>query len=439
MPKKEYDWSQGPAKLLHHSLAKLDILRDYVQSYIKIVTMGGTVPLRLTLIDGFAGGGEYVMEGGRGEIKEGSPVVLVNAVRAAMVELNSMREKPAEVDVDFVFIEEKAANYEHLKEVLARRFDKEFLTSKVRLIHGDFKAHVDEVIARLRASQRRKPNPIFILDQYGYSDVPVELIQRIMQGFKHAEIFLTLAVDNIAAFKKEGEAAIHQLRTSLQIDTSNIEKLLREQMSLEEVEALDRNERHQVMVYIQCILHEVFAKHSGALYYTPFFIKSTKSHRAYWLLHLANNARANDAVKEIHWRYSNYFQHHGRPGMRMLVPGFDLSKPPQTQETFDFSVSARDVTNNALIGELPARLRDEKYAKGISASDLYAEIGTETPASKTILKASLNELCSIGILEKKGGKNEQRRTSTELQDSDILKLSRQRLLFSIPDLRKKGR
>jgi three-Cys-motif partner protein len=60
----KYDWRDGPATLGPHSLAKHTILREYVEQYVYILTRNGTLPnLSVMLVDGFAGGGEYVVEG----------------------------------------------------------------------------------------------------------------------------------------------------------------------------------------------------------------------------------------------------------------------------------------------------------------------------------------------------------------------------------------
>jgi hypothetical protein len=91
------------------------------------------------------------------------------------------------------------------------------------------------------------------------------------------------------------------------------------------------------MLAIQTTLHEAFATQSGAAFYTPFFIKSGGSNRSYWFLHLANNARANDVVKDLHWKKSNHFKHYGRSGMRMLMLGFDPSILLSAGPDHDFS------------------------------------------------------------------------------------------------------
>ncbi|MBK8256432.1 MAG: three-Cys-motif partner protein TcmP [Polyangiaceae bacterium] len=90
MAKSHYDWSNGPAEIEAHSLAKHTILREYIERYVTILMKGGGIPeQRITLIDGFAGGGEYVVKGLGGAIHDGSPPILINAVRTATAKLDA--------------------------------------------------------------------------------------------------------------------------------------------------------------------------------------------------------------------------------------------------------------------------------------------------------------------------------------------------------------
>lgn len=436
MPRSEYDWSQGPAELAPHSLAKHTILREYVERYVSILTRGGTLPLRVTLIDGFAGGGEYVIRGQGPKIHAGSPVILIDAVRTALAKIDAERTKPLSVDANFIFIEKQRETVRYLQSTLTKRFEKRFLEDKNRLIHGSFEDHVWKIVEELRPGRRKKARAIFVLDQYGYNKIPIDMIARIMRELENAEIFLTLAVDHISAFAGSLAEAKERLRSSLHVDFDRGD-FVEGNRDIEEIDQLPEDERSNIMRYVQLLLHEAFAKQAGARCFTPFFIKSSGSHRSYWFLHLANNARANDVVKDLHWSQANNFMHYGRPGTNMLVLGFDLSKTrDQLLFPFAFDDSAQTRTMNALIDEVP-RLLQDKFKDGVTLKDLYSDICNDTPASKVILGQSLNELCSLGELEKTGEQDEKRQPSTKVRDDDKVRLKGQFRLFSIPELRKK--
>lgn len=436
MPKKEYDWKHGPASLEPHSLAKHTILRRYVEEYLRILTINGKVPeFRVTLVDGFAGGGEYIVKGGGGAIHDGSPVILIGAVNAATMQLNDTRKKPVHIDANFVFVEKNASAHNYLEKTLLKRFETDFIKKRVHLIHGAFEEHVWDIVKNIKSVSGRKPRPIFILDQYGYSKIPIDMIAGIMQALPTAEVFLTLAVDYIADYSSDLSDAYARLKSSLHIDTSHVKAILDGRKDPEEIETLSEDERHLVMQQIQWLLHEAFARKACALYYTPFFITSASSRKSYWFLHLANNYRANDVVKQLHWEVANHFEHHCGVGTQMMVLGVDPSKPSMAQLSFDFGISAQALTVETLLKELPARLRDEKYRNGVSVSDLYAELGNETPASMAILKKPLKVLVSCGELERVGAHQEHRHVTTDLQDNDIVRPAKTGLLFSLANLR----
>jgi hypothetical protein len=231
--------------------------------------------------------------------------------------------------------------------------------------------------------------------------------------------------------------AKERLRSSLHVDLKGGD-FVEGRRNIDELDQLPEHERSEIMLEVQILLYEAFAKQAGARCFTPFFITSSGSHRSYWFLHLANSARANDVVKDLHWEQSNHFTHYGRAGTKMLVLGFDPSRTSRDQLSlpFAFDDSARARTVDALIEEIPGMLRD-KYRDGVTLKDLYTGICNDTPASKIIVGEALNELCLVGELEKVGGQGEERQSGTKVKDDDIVRLTGQVPLFSFSDLRKK--
>jgi hypothetical protein len=250
-----------------------------------------------------------------------------------------------------------------------------------------------------------------------------------MRELPRAEVFLTLAYDWIGAYARGPEAQALRVHKSLDI-APHLQGFALGSRPIDEIDDLPPNDKVAAMRYIQQLLHEGFAKYGGAKCYTPFFITSRKSHRSYWFLHLANSARANDVVKELHWKIKNHFVHYGGAGLLML--GYDPSRPPDdaAQRAFYFDKSAHDRTTEALLEDLPRRLQ-EKYAKSVSAGELYASICNETPAPKSILFQAIDRLCADGALAKKGAEGEQRAATTRTKDSDVIEIPAQRI-FSFP-------
>jgi three-Cys-motif partner protein len=56
---------------------------------------------------------------------------------------------------------------------------------------------------------------------------------------------------------------------------------------------------------IQVNLHEQIIRNTEAKFYTPFFIRSTDSHKDLWLIHLSRHFRAKDVMTGLHWKLKN--------------------------------------------------------------------------------------------------------------------------------------
>jgi hypothetical protein len=175
---------------------------------------------------------------------------------------------------------------------------------------------------------------------------------------------------------------------------------------------------------VQRILHHVFTNDIGSRFYTPFFIVSRRSNRPYWFLHMANNQRANDVVKVLHWEIENHFQHFGGPGLVML--GYDPHADPEVtgQLPFAFDDEAERRTRISLATDLPDRITT-MYGDGVPFETLFRDLCNETPATREQLAKSISELCVSGELEKVGGEGERRAPTTQPHKDDVIKRARQ--------------
>lgn len=419
MPKKEYGWEDGALpEIAPHSLAKHRILREYVQRYLRVLTAApGMETFRLWLVDGFAGGGEYVDRSGNRTL--GSPLILLDAVRDAELSINASRSKPLRIDAEYVFVEKSPKVMAHLEQVLLGHAPRRPSDGRIHCLTGGFEQHLDGVISRIKA-RGRAHRAIFLLDQYGYTGVPAEALRRIFQELPNAEVFLTLAVGWITAYLPDARSAADKLGIT-------VESLCRlAEMGDDGFDIGDPGGRPSLFA-IQRLLHHAYTTGIGCRYYTPFFIVSRESNRPYWFLHMANSARANDVVKVLHWEVENHFAHFGHPGFDML--GYDPDQDPAvtSQMAFDFTDTARDRTHVALLDEIPRRLANS-HAGGVTFETLFETVCNETPATKEQLGAAIRDLCIARELEKRGGSGERRAPSTLPHDEDVVVLARQILI-----------
>ncbi len=413
MPKSHYEWDRwSPPVIGEHSLAKHRILREYVERYVQILMADPRRDLlKLTVVDGFAGGGIYQLATGGEHL--GSPLILMDAVESAVAKLQRKRLKRIKVAADFVFIEKKADAHVCLESVLEEQRPGVLQSDHVKSVHGLFEEELDGVISHIN-SRGRKPRAIFILDQYGYSDILVDTLRSIFSRIPNAEIFMTLAVGWIVAYMNGETNAGHILRKSLGLSAAEVEDAF-----LREDADAARKRRT-----VQAVLHQTFSTKLGAQYYTPFFIHSRESNKSYWFLHLANSWRAHDEVKKLHWTMENHFRHYGDAGTMML--GFDPRKdnPDQLDLVYAFDYSAKGRTTDSLLEELPRMITDE-YTDGIQLRALAQSLANQTPATESLLGEVVNKACQEQLLVKKGRDGEVRRPSTTTKPNDIIYPARQ--------------
>lgn len=416
MPKKWYGWDGGNVPIIgEHSLAKHRILRQYVQRYIAILTRNPRIErLTLTLVDGFAGGGIYERRGAN-EPHLGSPAILIEAAAAAQVEVNRVRHKPVIIQPAYFFVDNNPSNVSVLEETLRKYVYPQHPGVAATILTGTFEQMLAPIVANIK-KKGRAHRAIFLLDQYGYTAVPLPSLQLIFHELPKAEVFLTLAVGWIAAYLRDVVSAREVVRAALGIRSEATDDEIEDQL-------LAGQTSDEKLRVVQKILHDAFVEQSGARFATPFFIVSRDSHRPYWFLHLANSARANDVVKELHWEMQNHFSHYGDAGLGML--GFDPSREPDpTQLGFAFDSFAQQRTEQLLLEQLPARIGG-RHSGGTRFDDLFAAVTNETPATKRMMRSVVNTLCREGELIKHGGSGEQRRSETSARDDDIIMLAKQ--------------
>ncbi len=416
MPKKEYGWEGGNVPIIgEHSLAKHRILREYVQKYIEILTRNPRIErLKLTLVDGFAGGGIY-QRSGESAPHFGSPAILIEATAAAQAQVNQTRHKPITIQPTYFFIDKNPANVAVLQETLRRHIYPQHPGIAPRILTGTFEDNLAAIVGNIKQDGHAH-RAIFLLDQYGYTAVPLSSLQLIFRELPKAEVFLTLAVGWIAAYLRNAASAREVVRSSLGVRTEATDEEIEERL-------LGGEGTDAKLRVVQQLLHDAFVQGSGARYATPFFIVSRESHRPYWFLHLANSPKANDVVKELHWAIQNHFSHYGDTGLAML--GFDPHREPDPgQLSFAFDSFAKQRTEQALLQQLPARI-ETRHADGVQFGELFAAVTNETPATKEMVRTVLTTLCREGDLTKRGGSGEQRRIETPVRDDDIVTLHKQ--------------
>ncbi len=418
MARKHYEWclSEEPPLLGQHSIAKHNVLREYLEKYVSVLAARPQQrQLKLTLVDGFSGGGAY-RHWQTNERITGSPLIMIDAMRAAQADANARRDTvPFELDVEYVFIEKKKQTVAFLENELRNCPAAQDEAHRWSVVRGDFCEHLERIMQRVEQRGRSR-RVIFVLDQYGYTDVPMSVLQRIFQRFPNAEVLLTIAVDWLVDHWTDSS----QLENCLQQLGVELPASLKSQAKDD-----SPNDWRRV---VQFELHREFHTKSGAPFYTPFFIASSEAHRSYWLLHFSGHPKARDVMMELHWQLQNHFEHFGGGGFQML--GFDPRRiPGQGVRTlpFAFDSQAEEESRHAIAEDLPRLIR--QHSDGVPFSDFFRSVVNHTPATQSMIAEEIRCLTLEKELELYTAAGQRRRNGVQLDGGDIVKVPEQKILF----------
>ena len=373
----KYRWREGePLPLLEeHSQVKQQLLKDYLFAYIRVYMSNPIYPrLPLTIVDGFAGGGHYLDDVDRKTILHGSPLVVMEAVREGEAWANRESRTMRKIDARYHFVEEDRDAIEFLKKTVASSDKFKHLLNfngVVNYHHGRFDQKAYKIIEDI-GQRDRGQRAIFILDQYGYKDVPFNVVSKIMKELANSEIILTFNVDSLKQYfsdNKNSRGAMRNIGLEKHIDWNRIEQY---------------SEQGNINAAIQEQLPSAILEASGADYITIFFCKPRRG-KLYWLVHLSKIYIAKDVMMKLHWKHANMesslklhtessleFQHYLDPAIFSL--GYkSMSLPFQRKldisDTFNFTTASKNRCVESLSLAIP-KIVYESSEKILTIADL---------------------------------------------------------------------
>lgn len=420
--KEKYQWRRGerPPLIEPHSLAKHQVLKAYIRTYIRVVMANVNIErLVFSVVDAFADGGEYrTPEGG---ICEGSPFICLEAAREAEVALNLGREKPRTVDARFYFIEKDPSSFDYLTAYLdtlgAHRHH------QVQTLKGDFAELAEQVITDIKRRCGGE-RALFVLDQYAYDDVPMLLLRRIFDRVEKAEVLLTFNVDSLVTYLTDSPAhrgILERVGLAKYVDWGL-------------VTAIGKATNPNWRVVIQKMLAQGIIAESGAQFATIFFIRPLGSRGwTYWLVHLSRVFKARDVMMSIHWDLANHFVHHLEPDIFTL--GFDASRDPEATrqqilslgEEFTFDTEAERKCREGLTDKLTRSLFDD--ARPVVFNQLLHDLANRTPATADMIRRSFEQPLACRDIEVRGEDGERRKKANAIRANDVIRPAKQRRFF----------
>ena len=407
----KYDWSDPDnlPTLEAHSITKHEVLQAYLHRYLEVLNINPRVPsFKIYLVDGFCGGGQYVNELTM-ELQPGSPTIILDTIRDAEASINLKRENKFKILAKYYFVD---ANH-HAINFLKEHLEKSGYHDRIQdmtFVNGVFAEKANAIIQEIE-SKSKNARTIFVLDQYGYKDVPLNVIRDIFQRLPNSEIILTIATDWIINYindSQESKTLIKQIGLT----------------SLSELSIEETKKQAEWRTIIQKHLSDSFKNDSGAKFYTPFFIKSNNSNRSYWLVHLSMHERARNEMMQVHWKLQNHFIHHGGAGLNMLGynPSNDVRVTGQVP-MFLFDSPAKELSLKFLQNDLPSWIMNA--GRDVTFGDIIKRTVNTSPASDDMYKEALFKLFKCGEIDVKTPKGAERRVSSQISANDKIRLKKQ--------------
>lgn len=408
-PAENFTWKAGRPlpQIKAHSDRKLEVIERYLDIYFDTVVRDPRMDsLNITLVDAFCGGGIY---NGPNGVRYGSPLAILRAVQSAAARLNLNRRKPIRIDAVYHFGDANRLHIDFLREILDRSEFKALLGSKVHLHNSSFTALLPSLIQEIRTRQT-KGRAIFVLDQFGYSDVPMATIRQIFKTLPKAEIILTFSIDallNYLETNKSPSEVVAQFGVT--------PEFLRLWVGWKNDERIGR-------ALAQRALMSQIHGFSGARFFTPFMIFSEGDGRQMMVAHMSQSQAARDKMLTVHWQAKNTFKHLDKGSMYEL--GYD-ARLDIGKRMFCFEESDRENMNKELLEELPRQIFSLTGGGPITLVELLHAIGNRTAATNLDVTGRLqilSEQREIEVIKPLGG---QKRPGAAIKDGDQLRLSRQ--------------
>ena len=336
----DFRWhpDEPPPLIEPHSKAKLDVLRSYLRAYFdRLNVKPNREEFKLDLVDGFAGGGTF-RDGEK--VVQGTPLIMLEEFQEARDRLNRNRTKSLNFDCKFYFVDKEAAHTDHLRKVLKER-GYAVNGEEIVVRNSPFEEEVDNILTAIRRRQPRAGRAIFLLDQTGFSQVELQLVNRIFRELAAAEVILTFAADALINHLAEQPSLIKAV-APLKLTESQIHDLIQQ------------NDGDGGKALVQRTLRDHIRSVTDVPYDTPFFVCPHKSRRALWFLHLSRHPTARDVMIQQHWAIYNTFEHFGSGDFNML--GWDALKNSETPSLFKFGEIDAKHMRDQLLHSIPREL-----------------------------------------------------------------------------------
>jgi three-Cys-motif partner protein len=335
-----------------HTFAKHSILETYLKAWMPIMSRQarklGMLQAELLFVDGFAGPGRYA--GG----EDGSPILAIELVLSHSHDFH--------IPISFLFIEQDEKRRNSLNRAIALRNKRMSESQRIKCVKiegADCEAALNGFMNSRRRANRNIGPAFFFLDQFGFSNVSMKLIHRIMSQ-PYCEVFSYLNWDHMNRFLTDQAKWASLDRTFGGPEWRPALKL----------ESSERS------IYMLKTYKTALGKSGGSKYVWHFAMSDSSDKLLYWLFFSTNNLRGLEEMKRAMCKVDP------EGGFRFS----DKDNPSQLNLFGDYG-------DKALAQDLSSALRGES----LGLPHVREFVLTETPAYK--YKTALKMLEDDGLLK----------------------------------------
>ncbi|MBD1931841.1 MULTISPECIES: three-Cys-motif partner protein TcmP [Cyanophyceae] len=358
--KKKYEWSADGSELPTiplYAKTKHLVLQEYVKNWIEVLCGHGRHGVKkVTLVDGFCGGGMY--KDGE-QLWEGSAIRMIRMVEEGLK--NVQQRKPwHQLDAEYIFIDNNKEHTSCLELQIKKAGLEEYLYSgKCKIITNEFEKELDRCIDKVKL---RRGYSFFFLDPFGL-DVTPEIVKPII-SIGRSEVLFTHMLSGLVRILSRKDR-IHK-KTFQDFEVDEYYKDLADQSDFLTKQGYLRN---------QGLL--LYRKEGDVEYAWTFAIMNSLKNVLYYLIHLSSNPTALEVMKKTLVKYNNleYQYHYGVYGL-----GFrELDYFDKNLSTYNIKEANIETCMNKLREQFMKILAQNE--DGISFEQLRLKTIQENPAT----------------------------------------------------------
>ena len=375
MAKSEWSWPLGekPPAAHPHTVRKHDLYASYVREYISILGNAAwrRQQLSLTIIDAFAGGGQFLAADGAGGRIVGSPLRLLEAANETVQDLKEARGR-FDADVRFWFNDKSEDNAAHLRETL--KGEGHVVDGKqIRVTTGRF---VDQAAAMISAVKEQQPKAgkcLLFADQTGWKDAPVETLRAFFDALPGCEIILTLSAGLMLNPKYGLRWAEWANASTSDWIRPDVLKQFREDIERAREEPNPGAEESSRALALRKIMSEM-AMQTGTRAFSAFTLVPRVPNNYLWILHMTRSQgslRARDAMIDVQWQLNGVTTHLG--GIPEDYLGYQGLQVGDNQLTLDRYILADHQRESLRQKFAQAEIEKVVYKRGLQVGGIRVE------------------------------------------------------------------